>query len=290
MILGLDYASVDHASPEFPALYQEGYRFAILRKSYGWWDSGHRAWHLAPDTVYARDAQAARDAGLIVGSYLFPSFAKNAPSAEEQVANFVKAGNVQRGKDLPPCIDVEFPGKNGQPDTGRTKGECLDFLKELMTEMLGAYGVYPMIYTSHVQWHDDNGLGGPSAPWISRCPLWVKVPYRLRAGNLPDDHVPAAPVLPLPWQRSGWWIRQGQGDAKVGHMGQADLNDFNVFDPLAPGADARYDWVATAVGWGTSCPAPQALSDTIKSFQVLNHLVDDGIVGPATFAALYWNQ
>jgi hypothetical protein len=170
--LGVDYASVDgNGPPNFARMKGAGTTFVILRKSYILTDVRHGQIHLASDPTYARDAAHARAVGLTVGAYGFFSFAKGAPSAVDQIASLLGSpGDVVPGKDLPYCIDVEFPGR-GIQDTGRTQAEVFATVLDLVREVRRQTGILPLLYTSHVEWHDDNGLGGPDSPssMVSCC-------------------------------------------------------------------------------------------------------------------------
>jgi peptidoglycan hydrolase-like protein with peptidoglycan-binding domain len=297
---GLDYASVDqNAPPDNPALENAGERFVIIRKSYGYWDSSHRAFRLAADPVYARDAAKARAAGFTVGAYLFPIIHKGAPSAKEQVANFLAAeGDILPGKDFPPTLDVEFPG-NGIADTGMTQTEAYDFVVDLATELKLALGVAPMIYTSHVEWCDTNGLGGPPT-FPFDCPLWIKIPYHLAAHRAPDTTPHADPHLgfaswdkadlyriPPPWEKSGWFIRQYQGDA-VGLAGvhQADLDDFQITWQGDTGPHIM--WLQRKLGVTADGMYGPATATKLEDAQRTHGLEPDGIVGLHTFCVLAW--
>lgn len=311
--LGIDYASVDgNSAPDFVKAKNAGVQFVIIRKSYILHDPAHRAWHLAADQAYARDVAHARAAGLTVGSYGFFAFDKGAPSAPDQVAALLHAaGDVVRGVDLPYCIDVEFPGR-GIADTGRTQAEAFAFLLELVAEVRKQAGVSPLIYTSHVQWHDDNGLGGPDNAALDGCPLWVKTPYRLRAGQPLDavaarlPHVGSTPDdpnsywrVPLPWERQWWWIQQCQGDA-VGLPGfdaTVDINHFHELSASSTSEAPRIRWLQRqlcVVGKPYSGPLNvTGIWDTdteyaLRAFQVAHGLPVTGLVNIATFASLCW--
>lgn len=298
---GLDYASVDeNPAPDEAAVVGAGEKFVIIRKSYGFWDPAHRAFRLAPDPNYARDAARARAAGIVVGAYMFPIFHIHAPSAAEQFANFVAAeGDIIPGKDLPPTIDVEFPG-NGISDTGMTQGQAYTFLLELVALFKAKYGCDPMIYTSHVEWCDTNGLGGPKDLAGHDCPLWVKIPYHLAAHRAPDTAPHADPHLgyadwdkadlyriPPPWEKSGWFIRQYQGDA-IGLAGvhQADLDDFHVTWQGDTGPQVM--WIQRRLGVAADGMFGPVTAAALAAFQKAHELEADEIVGLGTFAALAW--
>lgn len=306
---GIDYASVDgNAPPDFAKARAAGAEFAIIRKSFVLHDAKHDAWHLSPDPHFARDVDKARAAGLTVGAYGFFAFNKSAPSAAEQVANLVQAaGRVVPGKDLPYCIDVEFPGQ-GIVDTGRTQGEAFGFLLELIAEVRRQTKASPLIYTSHVQWHDSNGLGGPDNSALDGCPLWIKTPYRLQAHQMVDTTYPRLPHVaaaaddphdywrvPTPWQRQGWWLHQYQGDA-IGMSGfnmTVDICHFLVLTRMSSGEVGKVTWLqrrlcmagATLKADGRWGPITD---DALRAFQASHNLVVTGAVDIATFASLCW--
>jgi Glycosyl hydrolases family 25/Putative peptidoglycan binding domain len=303
-VQGDDFASVDeNPTPDEGRMQSAGQRFVIIRKSYGFYDGGHKAFRLAPDGAYESNAAGVRSAGMVLGSYLFPVIHADAPSPAEQVANFVQAaGDIQPFKDLPPTLDVEFPG-NGISDTGLTQGAAYSMILGFVTELKKAFGVEPIIYTSHVEWCDTNGLGGPADLGGHDCPLWIKIPYHLAAHRAPDTSPAIAPHvgasawdradlfrIPPPWEKSGWWIRQFQGDAwGLPGVHQADLDDFQLLlvDSMSVAGDGRMQWVGRRLGLGPNATENEA-HDALLAFQEKHGLAADGVVGPATFAALAW--
>lgn len=303
---GIDFANMDGDDLTTDKLLKGGAdRFVIIRKGYGYYDAGHKAFGLAADAAYAHNAQAVRDAGLVLGSYLFPVIHVGAPSPAEQVANFVKAaGDIQPFKDLPPTLDVEFPG-NGIADTGLTQGAAYSWVLGFVTELKKTFGVEPIVYTSHVEWCDTNGLGGPKDLGGHDCPLWIKIPYHLAAGRAPDTsprtqpHVGATSWdradlfrIPPPWEKSGWWIRQFQGDARgLAGVHQADLDDFQLklVDAMNASDDGRMPWVGKRLGLASTATATENdAHDALLAFQEKHGLEVDGVIGVATFAALAW--
>lgn len=294
--LGIDYASVDgDQQPDSHTLAQHA-SFAYIRRSYCYRDTAHQAYRLAHDATYERDAALLRAAGLVVGAYLFPVFDRGAPSLEEQFANFIASPGAVIAGDLPPVLDVEFPG--GLAKTGRAKEEIfadiLTYLR-LMQEHHGCAGVY----TSYGQWHDE--LGDPDDVALIGVSLWLKTAYRLRAGQPSDTVAPPIPhrgpstkdpdgywQTPRPWADEGPWIQQFQGDSLgfPGFSASATV-DVSRFLPLTsdPQDVGRVHALQAALGVvGTGLLAD--LSVPVKRFQAAHYLAADGIVGVKTYAAL----
>lgn len=307
MQVGVDYASVDgNEPPDFERAKREaGLTFAYLRRSYSYLTQHGSV--LAHDPVYERDAARARAAGLVVGAYLAASFAAEARSVAEQVANFEAAGGEILPGDLPVALDVEFSGR-GVQDTGRSKREVFQLVLEFV-RLLRAKHQTVAIYTSHVQWHDDNGLSGPDAHVLDDVVLWQKTPYPRRARlpyvrstwKLPHAGVSTSDPydywrVPIPWERNRPWLQQGEGDV-TDFPGFSSTVDVDGFYPLskttARFADVnRIFWMqrqlirlgsTSVVSMGLWSDATQA---ALISFQKQRGLVPDGIVGVRTYAAL----
>jgi hypothetical protein len=302
---GADFADEDGNDPtkiDWSAYAKAG-SFAYMRKSTCFRDPEHGgAYRLYQDQTFAQCAPAARADGVVVGSYMLPSCDVGAPSAAEQVANHkATPGDYIAERDLPTCVDVEFPGA-GISATGRSQADVAAFLIQVIDEVQRQFGHWPLIYSSHVEMHDDNGLGGKLNLGGRPCPLWIKEPYPVGAdqpeytGEFRDPHYGGAPWDPADLWRvpdawagmgGGWWIRQRQGDAR-GYLGlrQSDVDDFSLLDLSDPATagDRRLPWVAAKLG-AAGQPLAQVAS-LLASFQAKRGLVADRKVGPRTFAAL----
>jgi hypothetical protein len=306
-LLGIDYASVDsNGAPDVAKAQAAGLRFAYLRKSY-YWRARSGACVLAHDAHYDRDAGRLRAAGVKVGAYAFLCYNKGAPSAAEQISSFYHAaGDIRPGVDLPPCVDVEFPG-NGVIDTGRTQAECYQFTLEAIDEIRRLLGVWPMVYTSHVEWHDTNGLGGPkdlgrnAAGQRRDCPLWIKIPYRLKARSAVDANTPRDPHygpnpqdpadlyrVPAPWQDAGWWVRQYQGDALgfPGFSATVDMDDF-VGAKLGD-RDPRVAWAQRRLGLTDDGAYGPKTDAAVRALQAARGIPAGPEINLGTFIALAW--
>src|SRR5215831_7376807 len=146
MIFGIDTASVaDNKNPDWTKAKATGpIAFALIRSNFG----------TATDKAFARDWPKLKQAGLVRGAYLFLRFPRNgkpAPTPEAQAgAAIATIGDLEDG-DLPPAVDVEFPG-DGRSETGLSAQECLDDVRAACAALQDRYGVAPLIYTSARVW------------------------------------------------------------------------------------------------------------------------------------------
>src|SRR2546426_8942400 len=123
IIFGLDIASVDgNKNPNWVRAKAEGsISFAIIRSNWGVWK----------DPVF-NDWPKMKDAGIVRGAYLFLRFPppilkyneKKVPDPVSQAKALIKTVGPLNESDLPPSLDVEFPG--GREVTGMTAKHLLD--------------------------------------------------------------------------------------------------------------------------------------------------------------------
>ncbi len=280
---GIDYARVDgNKHPiDFKAAYAAGCRFAILRGS----------WGTVQDTIYKRDADAIRAAGMSLGAYMFLRFpTKLQPVAdpETQARTLIASVGALEPGDLPVTLDVEFPG-NGRKDTLFSARQAIEWCERAHDTLRH---VYPsvMVYTSARVWHED--LADMPSKLGAACPLWIKTPYFWKTGRTYDTekfHVIGG-ELPLPWATGpGCWFQQIQGDA-VGVPGFSATVDVNLFWPLQRGErGARVRWMQERLrnaGLKVDGDFGPATQVAVKTFQFQQKLVVNGIVDLATFSAL----
>lgn len=288
---GGDTAEIDgNSPPDYAAAFATGARFMYLK----------RCQHVYPDKFFARDADRARKAGLVVGSYHFPGWGPSAVSAKAQVAAFKKSGgDVIPSVDLPPMIDVE--SGSGAIWLKVPHAFIIEQVRQFVLELEDQVQVTPGFYTSFMQWYD---IGLPSAPWMARCPLWIKTAYRVGAGQPVDTVEPPTPHFgadnrdvyhqrdyyrcPDPWKGSGWLVQQFQGDSRgfPGHDKTVDVNKFHTVypgdhDPLVATYQQRLGLPAT----GAYDDATQA---AVAAEQVAGNLGADKIIGPRTAARILW--
>ena len=283
MIFGIDTASVaGNKSPDWTRAKALGpIGFALVRSNYG----------TAPDKAFARDWPLLKQAGLVRGAFLFLRFPRNGksvPPPEAQAAAAIATiGDLGAG-DLPPVVDVEFPGK-GRSETGLSAQVCLDRVRAACAALTDRYGVPPLIYTSARVWRDD--LANLPATDLGDCPLWVSRQFFKAGPAIRDASLFASgkyePPVPAPWSDDGnWWIHQFQGNATKfpGFTGLVDMNRFNVAFKGARGA--RIGWAQRRLGIGETGRFDAATDDAVRTFQDDNGLVTDGVIGPRTFAFL----
>lgn len=284
MIFGIDTASVaGNRNPDWMKAKATGpISFALIRSNFG----------TTPDKSFSREWPRIRDAGLVRGAYLFlrfPRGRKSAPTPEDQAAAAIDTiGDLEEG-DLPPALDVEFPG-NGRSETGLSVQACMEGVQQAWEALQAAYGCPPLVYTSARVWRDDlknapvNGLGD-SPLWLARFPFRLGRPA-IRDASVFDDGAHDPPV-PKPWGDAGlWWIHQYQGDALEfpGFNGKVDMNRFNAARPGSRGD--RIGWLQRRLGIAETEVFDSATQAAVRAFQTARELSADGIVGPRTFAFL----
>lgn len=277
MIQGFDYASVDgnHAPPADAAG-----AFVIVRGAFSYKGK------IIFDQHLERDRGPTTAAGKVFGSYLILGYDQAGPTPEVQARGFIAAYGARRDGELPPALDVEFPGADGRKSYGISAAEALEWTLRAYRILLSFYGVV-MIYTSARVWHED--LADLPCPELADAPLWIKTAYAYKAGQ--PDHPEACPVpmivtanLPVPWRAAGSagaWINQYQGDAKGvhGYSSTVDCNSWMVASEFGLGShDARAQWVAGKLS--------RANVRSVVEFQRVHGLQMDGVIGPRTFAAL----
>jgi lysozyme len=144
-------------------------------------------WGTFPGPAFKREWPRMKEAGLVRGAYMFLRFPHPendkkygpCPTAVAQAMTFTKTvGRLDRS-DLPPSLDVEFPG-NGRRTTGLTAQQCLDLVRAAWKVLKDFYGVAPIIYTSARVWRDD--LSNLPAPDLVESPLWLAY-YQVKKGS-----------------------------------------------------------------------------------------------------------
>lgn len=282
MFIFIDYASIDANRPP------DWDKLKAAASGAGSTLSGvifRGAWGGSPDPVISRDWLNARSSGLITGAYLYLRMkGQSLLSPEDQVHVFADNVGTLTGRDLVPAIDVE--------DTGLTAEEELEWVHRAWLEMVGIYGVPPMLYTSARVWSEDvHDL--PSAD-LQTSPLWLAKPWpwavhspaQLSPGPFQSGQY--APAVPKPWRAGNWWLHQYQGDAYP-TPGITNTIDLSRFNPMGQGErGARVSWVQARIGAAVDGVFGPQTTAALRQFQAMHALVVDGIVGPQTFVALMW--
>lgn len=291
MFFGIDYGSVDgNQNPDWARAKNEGpISFAIIRANWGSY----------PDAVFKRDWPKIKEAGLVRGAYLFLRFPHAEserkygprPDPVSQANAFIKTVGSLDESDLPPTLDVEFPG--GRALTKMTAQQCLADVRAAWKVLADKYGVAPIIYTSARVWRED--LNNLAAPDLIESPLWL-TPYpigRLKPA-VRDPKLFAGgrynPPVPPAWgDATNWWIHQYQGDAlQFPGFRQVDMNRFNTTIKGANGD--RVKWVQRRLGISVSGNFDDATEGALRAFQQKKGLAADGRIDPRTFAFLCWSN
>ena len=259
---GLDMASVDQNVVDWRKVRASGRSFAFVRAAHG----------LKPDSAFAAAWPAIREAGIVRGAY---HFLRHDQVPEAQAQTFLDTVTMHRG-DLPPMLDIEGVDDLPPPPIVAAAKRWLAIVE---TELEKRHGVQlrPFIYTSARVW---KLLGNPSG--FEMYPLWV-----VDWANFD------APRVPEPWGADQWIVQQYAGDTKglPGVSNQADLDRFRVQKLGDQGASITRLKVQLAIAGYPTSPSSefdQATRAAVIAFQAAHKLVQDGLVGPRTFAALQW--
>jgi GH25 family lysozyme M1 (1,4-beta-N-acetylmuramidase) len=285
--LGIDTASVaGNKNPDWMRAKAEvPVDFAIIRAT----------WGTAPDSVFPRDWPKLKDARIVRGAYLFLRFphskwGRPASPAAQAKAFIATVGNLSES-DLPPALDVEFPG--GRSETRMTAGQLLDGVREAWQTLRARYGVAPIIYTSARVWKED--LANLPAPDLVESPLWLARYHFLKGPAVYGARTFAGgqlnPPVPPPWgDATNWWIHQYQGDAvnlPGFPTGNVDMNRFNTMTRGAMGDRVR--WLQRRLGTAPSGVFDAATEGALRAFQNQKRIGADGVVDSRTFAYLCWS-
>lgn len=122
------------------------------------------------DKSFQRNVAGARSRGILVGAYHFYHFSYDGRS---QAKNFIQV--VQGGIDLPPVVDLEYPGR---PEAAAV-AELRVQLGLMLQDLEAYYKVKPIIYTTLASYRDI--VQGQFSN-----PLWIRsvaLPYN---GRIPE--------------------------------------------------------------------------------------------------------
>lgn len=292
-------ASVDgNTPPDWRAARKAGVNFAILRASFSLYSRARKKYTIMPDPTFKRDWAKVP---VTKGAYMFPE-PRSLTGPEDQVAVFAasveEAGGLTPGVDLPPVLDIEFPGGLTKGKTPAQKKAIRRTMTQWMVDAAHAlretYDIWPMLYTSARVWDgdDDDTLNADTLTEVvgvlKECPLWLaRYPYKLRTKAVltpPAGH----PPIPKMWGPGNFWVWQYQGDAlkTPGFSSTVDLNKFNYMKIGEKGE--RVKWVQSRIGTKPDGAFGPESQKALIAFQKSKKITVDGIVGPGTFAALCW--
>jgi lysozyme len=230
------------------------------------------------DPSFATNWATMRSAGIIRGAY---HFFRPGKDPRTQANNFLKALTpTLDGSDLPPVLDLEVLDN-------LTPGVVLDRANQWLKIIESATGRKPIIYTFPVFW--EERLGNPTQ--LANYPLWVA------NFGTQDPYVPSA------WK--DWAFHQfSESGTVAGIASNVDLNQFNGNHDdlqklltskilLRQGATGqvvvelqqKLRTNGFDIGSLDGAFGPKTKTAVI-AFQKVKGLVGDGIVGPATWAAL----
>jgi GH25 family lysozyme M1 (1,4-beta-N-acetylmuramidase) len=263
-------------------------RFAIIRSN----------WGVSEDSIFKREWPRIKDAGTVRGAFLFlrfphPYYNMKSPDPAAQAKAMIKTVGPLNPSDLPPTVDVEFPG--GRQVTGLTAQQCLDQVRVACKVLKDYYGVAPMIYTSARVWTED--LNDLPAPDLVESPLWLAKPWPyqlhapvvLKASIFAGGHLDPKP--PPSWGPGNWWIHQYQGDADARALPGFAQVDIDRFNPLQGGATGdRVKWVQRRLGVAQSGQFDAAMTKAVGALQNEKGLAASGVVDLPTFTYLCWQN
>ncbi len=300
-MIGIDYSSIaGNDKPDLRTAKKFGASFIIPRGSMGVFSKHRKTWSYIPYPNLKRDWEAIKKSGLVRGAYMFPE-PRTGDDPEDQVATFCgaleEAGGLHPG-DLPPILDIEFPGGLGRGESATTKARkrkaALEWMVEAAFLLKDSFNVWPMIYTSARVWDgdDEDTLNADAMPEIveglKECPIWLaRYPYKynLVPQKYPKDYKLTTPTL---WGKDNWWLHQWQGNV-IKTPGFNGLTDLNYFKPMKIGEKGeRVKWVQKKLGVTTDGIFGPGTEKALKDFQKAKKLKVDGVVGIGTFAWLAW--
>lgn len=302
-MIGLDYASVaGNESPDLRSAKKSGVTFVIQRGAFGAYNKYKKTYSYLPDPHLKRDWAKLNKAPVVRGVYMMPEPRASLITPEEQVAVFSaaveEAGGLRPG-DLPPILDVEFPGGIGRGESSavktRLRRAALSWMAETAHLLHDTYDVWPMIYTSARVWDgdDEDTLNADTMKELVsdlvECPLWLarypKGYYNSKAKLIPPSGKPPVPEM---WGVDNFWIWQYHGNASnaPGFSGLVDVNKFFAMKTGEKGA--RVQWLQRRLRIETDGIYGPQTAKAVSDYQKLKGLKVDGVVGIGTFAQLAW--
>lgn len=262
-MFGLDLVTDAQVRVQWPTLRTTGLTFAYVMATSG----------LSVVPSFQPSWRAMRDAGIRRGAW---HSLRGDESVTEQAIMFLKTVELQRG-DLPPALDIE-PIENRSPSVQLEAIKT--WLSVVESELEARHGtkMRPLIRTSTRAWAIRQ------APSFENYPLWIVDTSRF-------DH----PALPNAWETDDWTLHQ-YSTATRGVPGTGIPVQLDRFNPCKRGdkgrrvSEIKNLMRRVRFGFGVSDNAmfDEYTRRAIMQFQASRNLIEDGIVGPATYAELCW--
>jgi len=270
---GFDAAAVDENGViDWKRARAQGCTFAYLNAT-----PGNSVWNQAP---------AARAAGMRVGPYWFPVIMRDYLSLPTQWERAYRTAQVIAG-DLPWVMDVELPHQLSGTKMSRAE-VCAAYLAGY-DAMAGDLKYDPGLYVSRrvMDTDDSDTLAGGLNGLAKRAWLWLAY------------YQTGAPPTPQAWGADNWWIHQDHGDTH-GLFGirQVDSDQWHYLVTGMTGprvAHLQYKLQDMGLDGAHSPDIVQGVYDAATKAAVCaaqRHagLVEDGVVGPDTFAVIFTAQ
>ena len=182
---------------DWHAVAESDIAFAYIREGESNWQT--------PDDRWVENWKGAHDAGVPCGPYHPPH--SGASGRDQARILRDRCADWTIGRDLRPAIDLEVTGRY-----------ILHVAEEMAEEILGLFGVLPIIYTGSFF---ADGIGLDRSSILARCPLWIAA-YT----------APGLPRLPKAWDRWTSWQWTGNGRC-AGIAMEVDLDAVRTAEDLA---------------------------------------------------------
>jgi lysozyme len=261
---GIDVVSTPHIAIDWTKVRESGRTFAYVRAANG----------RVADPGFAATWDAMHRAGIVCGA---GHVLHHDQDPVEQAVTFLKQVHLERG-DLPPTLDLELLA-TASPTAVRSLMHV--WISIIESELDARHGctLRPIIRTSSRArpLHGERGS-------FARHPLWVIDPSRFDP-----------PTVPACWGDGEWTLHQ-YAVGRHGVPGTACPVQLDRFQPCALGDRGRrvahVKQLLRSAGFGFGVPETAELDhythQALLQFQASRGLLEDGIVGPKTFAELHW--
>ncbi|MEW5941177.1 MAG: GH25 family lysozyme [Chloroflexota bacterium] len=189
----------------------QGYRFAIIRSSYGVSNQ-----QTVKDTMFDAHWAGAKAAGMLRGPY---HYLKASQDGLKQAEEFLKIVKLEKG-DLPPALDLE-EAYNQDATNKQFVANSEAFLKKVKAEL----GVTPMVYSRGMFLDEKLTLNGKPPAWAKDYRVWI-AHWKYAYG----DNI--QPIEGAGWPPYIFWQYSGEKeylDGITDDLGRPVYVDFDVF-------------------------------------------------------------